>query len=149
MQNKNICWATSISGAFGGPGSESTAIAQYTAHSFFTVDYPEIYHAYRCIASVEVRHLYLLGNLVRDLGLAPKFMTYETNCYWTGKNPTYAYELKSILLADLEGERASIAHYEKLIKQIDSPDFQRLFQRIILDERNHIEILTSFLSTIK
>lgn len=145
----NTYYAALISGAFGGPGSESTAIAQYTAHNFYTLDYPEINFAYRCIASVEVTHLNLLGNLIRDLGLHPKFLTYETNCYWTGKNPVYAYKIRPILLSDLKGEHDAIAHYTKLIKQIDAPDIQRLFQRIILDEQKHIEILTSLLETIK
>lgn len=149
VQGKNTYYATLISGAFGGPGSESTAIAQYTAHNFYTYDYPEINFAYQCIASVEVTHLNLLGNLIRDLGLPPKFLTYETNCYWTGKNPVYAYKIRQILLSDIKGERDAIAHYTRLIRQIDFPDIQRLFQRIILDEQKHIEILTNILASIK
>lgn len=148
IREKNTRYATLISGAFAGPGSESTAIAQYTAHNFYTLDYPEINAAYPCITSVEVQHLTLLGGLIRDLGLHPKFLTYETNCYWTGKNPVYAYQIRPILLSDLEGEHAAIAHYTRLIKQIPVPDIQRLFQRIILDEQRHVEILTKFLASI-
>lgn len=144
----NPYYAKLLSGAFGGPGSESTAIAQYTAHNFYTLDYPEINSAYQCITAVEVTHLTLLGNLIRDLGLPPKFLTYETNCYWTGKNPVYAYKIKPILLSDLKGERDAIAHYKRLINQIPSPEIQRLLQRIILDEEKHVEILSDFLAAI-
>jgi len=80
--------------------------------------------------------------------MPPKFLTYETNCYWTGKNPAYAYKIRPILLSDIKGEHDAIAHYTRLIHQIDSPDIQRLFKRIILDEQKHIEILTKFLASM-
>ncbi len=148
IRQKNIQYATLLSGAFAGPGSEATAIAQYTAHNFFTDDYPVIAHAYRCIASVEVWHLTLLGFLVRDLGLLPKFMTYETDQYWSGSFPAYATQIKEILTIDLAGERAAIAHYTKLREQIAEPQIQALIARLILDEQNHVEILEGFINTI-
>lgn len=145
----NACYAELLSGTFGGPGSESTAIAQYTAHNFYTADYPEINFAYRCITSVEMLHLNFLGNLIRDLGKHPKFMTYETNCFWRGDYPVYAYELPSILRSDLEGEQGAVAHYKRLVSQIDCPDIQALLRRIILDEQKHIEILSGFLTALR
>ncbi|WP_073079923.1 ferritin family protein [Sporobacter termitidis] len=141
----NTYYATLISGAFAGPGSETTAITQYTAHNFFTFVQPQITEAYQCIISVELLHLNLLGNLIRDLGLPPKFLTYETHQYWNGSYPVYAYELRPILLADIEGEHAAIAHYTRLIQQIAQPQIQDLFRRIILDEQKHVEILEYFL----
>ncbi len=141
----NTYYATLISGAFAGPGSETTAITQYTAHNFFTYIQPGITEAYHCIISVELLHLNLLGNLIRMLGLPPKFLTYETNQYWNGSYPVYEYELRPILLADIEGEQAAIAHYTRLIQQISLPQIQDLFRRIILDEQKHVEILNYFL----
>ncbi len=142
----NTYYATLLSGAFAGPGSETTALTQYTAHNFFTLNYPKIVEAYRCITSVEFIHLNLLGNLIRDLGLPPKFLTYETNQYWNGSYPIYAYEIKQILAADMEGEQDAIAHYSRLIYQINFPELQALLRRIILDEQKHLEILTTFLT---
>ncbi len=145
----NARYATLLSGAFGGPGSESTAIAQYTAHNFYTEGWPEINLAYECITSVETLHLNLLGTLIRKLGLHPKFMTYETNRFWNGSYPAYAYEIKPILLADIKGERDAIAHYTRLIQQINCPEIQAVLRRIILDEEKHVEILTGFLACVK
>ena len=148
IREPNTYYASLISGAFAGPGSETTAITQYTAHNFYTFVYPEIAKAYRCITSVEYLHLNLLGSLIRDLGLPPKFLTYETNHYWNGSYTAYAFEIKQILHKDLEGEQGAVAHYTRLINQIYVPEIQMLFQRIILDEKKHIEILTSFLDQV-
>lgn len=145
----NACYAALLSGAFAGSGSESTAIAQYTAHNFYTTDYPEINFAYQCITDVEVTHLKLLGNLICKLGKHPRFMTYETNCCWNGSYPVYACEIKPILCSDIQGEKDAIAHYTRLICQIDCPDIQAVLRRIILDEQKHVEILTNFLNALK
>lgn len=144
----NARYAILLSGAFGGKGSESTAIAQYTAHNFYTADYPEINRAYQCITSVEVTHLHLLGNLIRNLGKPVKFASYETNAYWSGNYPAYAYETRSILRSDLDGEKDAVAHYTRLIRQIPGPEIQAILSRIILDEQKHIEILTGFLNAL-
>lgn len=141
----NFEYAALISDAFAGAGSEATAIGQYTAHNFYTLEHPELHFAYQCITSVEVIHLTLLGNLVLKLGQAPKLMSYVSNEYWSGEFPVYAYQLRPILLADLEAEKAAIAHYLRLIRQIDCAEMQALFRRIILDERKHVETINEFL----
>lgn len=143
---KDTACAILLSGAFAGPGSESTAIAQYTAHNFYTMGYPEIANAYRSIISVEMLHLDLLGNMIRDLGIHPRFMTYETGAYWSGNYPAYACDIKRILNSDIQGENDAAEHYKSLVRQIDHPDIQNVLQRIILDEEKHIQILTSFLT---
>ena len=144
----NFEYAALLSDAFAGAGSEATAIAQYTAHNFYTLEYPELHFAYECISAVEVTHLKLLGGLILKLGLSPKFINYENNAYWSGEFPVYAYQLRPILLADIEGERAAIAHYLLLIRKIDCPEMQALFRRIILDEQKHVETLNKFLRTL-
>jgi len=144
----NFEYAALVSDAFAGAGSEATAIGQYMAHNFYTLEHPELHFAYECITSVEVLHLTLLGNLVLKLGQAPKFMSYVSNEYWSGEFPVYAYQIRAILLADLEGEKAAIAHYLRLIRQIDCPEMQALFRRIILDERKHVETINEFLRAL-
>lgn len=141
----NFEYAALVSDAFAGAGSEATALSQYVAHNFYTLEHPELHFAYECIASVEFLHLKLLGGLVLKLGQAPKFMSYVSNEYWSGEFPVYAYQIHPILLADLEGEKAAIAHYLRLIRQINCPEMQALFRRIILDERKHVETINEFL----
>lgn len=143
----NSLYATLISGAYAGEGSETTAIAQYASHRYFTAAYPDVYEAYKYIAFVEMIHFSLLGDLIQRLGCAPLIGSYETNQYWNGSFPAYQYAPKDILEADIEGEHAAIAHYNRLISQIDDPSFQALFARIILDEEKHIEVLSRLYQT--
>lgn len=143
----NPYYAKLVSGAFAGPGSETTAIAQYACHRFFLSGYPEIYNAYLYIAAVEMMHFNFLGELVKNLGLNPALFSWETNEYWNGKNPDYQYILKQILESDIQGEKNAVAHYTRLISQIPVGELQALFARIILDEKRHIEILTGFFNT--
>lgn len=138
----NRRYATIVSGAFGGKGSEMTAITQYGIHRLFVENYPDVYRAYKYIAFVEMIHWQLLGNLIKDLGLEPRFLSYETNCYWNGSFPAYRHNLGEIIQADIEGEKAAIAHYKRMIDQINNEEIQNLFMRIILDEEKHVEILT-------
>lgn len=142
-------YASIISGAYAGRGSESTAIAQYSSHRFFTEEYPDVYNAYKYIAAVEMIHFSLLGSLIKRLGTNPALFSYETNRYWNGDYPEYRYTLNEILKADIEGERGAVAHYTRMTGQINDESIQSLFKRIILDERRHIEILESFYTKYK
>jgi bacterioferritin len=84
--------------------------------------------------------------MIRDLGIQPKFMTYETGAYWSGHYPVYAFDIKRILNSDIQGEFDAAEHYKRLAGEIEHQDIRNLLQRIILDEEKHIQILTSFLT---
>ena len=139
---RNAYYAELISGAYAGRGSEMTAITQYTFHNLYTDEYPDVFTAMKYIAIVETIHLRLLGKLIRQLGLIPKYMTYETETYWNGAYPNSSIKIAEMLAADLEGERGAVAHYRRLINQIKNESIDGLFRRIILDEEKHIEVLT-------
>jgi bacterioferritin len=145
VSRPNRHYATLVSGAYAGQGSETTAIVQYMSHRYFIENYPDIHTAYKYIAFTEVIHQNLLGRLILRLGLNPLLLSYETNEFWRGSFPDYQYSLRNILESDLVGERHAIAHYERLIRDIDDISIQSLFRRIILDEERHVEILEGFL----
>ena len=142
---RNTKYAAIISGALAGKGSESTAIAQYSTHRLYLRDYPEAYRAYKYIALVEMRHWRFLGQLVLKLGLSPKLASYETNAFWSGGYPEYEQYLEPIIKSDIRGEKGAIAHYQRMIGQIEVPQIQALFRRIIKDEELHVKILTGLL----
>ncbi len=141
VTEENKPYARLISGAYAGPGSESTAIAQYTFHNHFTEEYPDVFTALKYITVVETTHLRLLGDLIKRLGLIPIYATYETNTYWKGSYPDYNTEIGKLIAADMQGERDAIAHYNRLIRQIRDEGMRELFRRIIMDEERHIEVL--------
>lgn len=68
----NPSYAAILSDILAGRGSETTAIAQYSAHRFFTQDYPAVYTAYKYIAYTEMTHFWMLGRLILQLGVWPK-----------------------------------------------------------------------------
>jgi|AGTN01.3.fsa_nt_gi Uncharacterized conserved protein len=135
-------YAAILSGIFAGKGSETTAIAQYASHRFFTLDYPEVFTAYKYIAFVEMIHFELLGSLIKRLGLDPRLYSYEDRRWWSGEDPAYRYAIRAILDSDIEGERDAIAHYTRAIGQIPDEGIRALLRRIIMDEERHIEVLT-------
>ncbi len=137
----NPRWAALLSGAFAGKGSESTAIGQYSTHRFFTQAWPEIYTAYKYIAFTEMTHFSLLGHLILKLGTNPKLFSYQDLRWWSGEDPEYHQSIRPILESDMEGERNAIAHYTRLIGEIDDESIRTLLRRIILDERRHLEVL--------
>ncbi len=137
----NPQWAALLSGIMAGKGSETTAIAQYGTHRFFTGAWPDIYTAYQYIAFVEMTHFSLLGHLVLRLGTNPKMFSYEDMRWWSGADPEYHQAIRPILESDMEGERGAIAHYTRLIGEIPDESIRALLRRIILDEQRHLEVL--------
>lgn len=137
----NRRYAQIVSGAFGGKGSEMTAITQYGAHRLLLRERPEAYRAYQYIAYVEMIHWNLLGTLIHRLGMYPTIRSCETGCWWNGSFPAYRQKFAEIIEADIAGEKDAIAHYRRMMERIDDQAIQSLFARIILDEEKHIEIL--------
>jgi bacterioferritin len=142
VERPNFRYAAIVSGAYGGRGSEMTAITQYTVHRFFIEQYPDLAEAYRYIAITEMEHFELLGSLIKRLGRPPVVKSYETNQFWSGSFPDYQYRLGAIIQSDIQGEKDAIAHYQRIIRSVDDAGIQNLMRRIILDEEKHIEILT-------
>ena len=142
VSGPNPAYAAKLSGIFAGKGSESTAIAQYSTHRFFTQSYPAVYTAYKYIAFTEMTHFSLLGQLILQLGTWPKMFSYEDRRWWSGEDPAYHRLIRPIIQSDIEGEHGAIAHYTRVIGEIPNENIRALLRRIIMDEQRHIEVLT-------
>ncbi len=149
VTEKNCRYASIISDGYAGEGSESTAIAQYGVHRLYLKDLENSYEAYGAIIQVEMIHWRLLGDLVLQLGNAPLLRSCLSGRYWSGSFPMYRNTFAQIIQSDIEGEKAAIAHYQRMIRQIGDTQIQNLFKRIILDEERHIEILTELREAAK
>lgn len=147
---KNDCqYAATISDAYAGKGSETTAFNQYKVHRFYLKKLPEIYEAYQILASAEMIHQELLGDIVIRLGVAPKLSSRITNCYWNGGFIHYRSQLLPIFESDAQEERNAIAHYKLLIETIPNQSMQELFKRIIMDEERHLAYLESLIEEFR
>jgi len=134
--------------AYGGKCSETTAITQYVSHNFYSGDNTELRNALKYISIVEMHHLNMLGDLIRQLGVRPKFKSVKCNQYWNGSFVNYDTDVKKMIRADIKGEREAIALYKKLICQIDDEGIRKLLRRIIMDEMKHIEVLSALYKKI-
>lgn len=145
--NKTI--AKMLLNDYAGHISEFGAIAQYIFHMIaLEKEYPDVSDALRGISIVEMDHLDMLGDLIKELGTSPEFRACDhgKNVYWSAspKNVDYSITVKKALLADISAEGNAIAQYNKDISQIEDAQIISLLQRIILDEQVHIEVLAAF-----
>ena len=148
VRQANPRYAALLSGTYAGKGSETTAIAQYASHRYYTQSYPQIYTAYKYIAFTEMTHFSLLGHLILQLGTNPKIFSYEDLRWWSGADPVYHQAIRPILESDIEGEHGAIAHYTRIIGEIPDEGIRALLRRIIMDEERHIEVLTQFYAAL-
>lgn len=147
MENKRA--ACVLLKSYSGVCSEMTAVNQYMYHYLkATGCNPQIPEALRQIAEVELKHLYLLGLVICQLGVNPKLRTIGKNGagYWNARNIEYGRTVKDMLVLDIESEQDQIKQYEKAITRISNTQIQALLSRIIEDEVLHVKILGDILA---
>lgn len=135
-----------LSMAYAGTVSEMTAVTQYTyQHIILEAGYPEISDMLACISMTEMKHLVILGTIMENCGVEPRFADVSTGRerYWSGTYPNYIRDVQSLLLEDIAGEQMAIREYERLIARLRDPAITAVIRRIILDEQLHIELFSS------
>ena len=106
---------------------------------------------FRSIAMAEMMHLQKLGELIVLLGGNINFVAKYRNGgakMWTPEYLQIPENLKNMLLADIESEKAAIAQYEAHIKMIKDDCVNAVLARIIRDEEYHIMLLRTMLQTM-
>jgi bacterioferritin len=141
IEKKNNNLAKHIFSSYASCVSEDVAIHNYIYQSLI-IDNEEIKKILRGIAIVEMKHLSILGLLLKELGFKPLFLsTNDNNTEWfSGKFINYETNLNNILQDNIKSEKAAIKNYEKIISIADDKYVISIIKRIILDERLHIEI---------
>lgn len=146
IEHKNKFYASLLLNDYASANSELTAITQYV--------YAHAKEADECvskiflgIAVVEMTHLDLLADMILELGVNPKF--YD-GCldFWRGDFVPYGKTSRDRLKLAIKGEYAAIVQYEKHIQQINDCNIQCVLERIILDEKLHVNIFKQLLCEI-
>ncbi|NLY55436.1 MAG: bacterioferritin [Firmicutes bacterium] len=129
-----------------GAAAELTAITQYFNHYLVNPD-KEVARLQFCIALVEMEHLELLGELIEQLGGDPRYWR-SNKAYWDGGNVAYGVKMtpSELLRLDIEGEICAIEAYERLITEIADPGVRRVLERIVEDERVHLDLFETALA---
>ncbi len=141
---KNIRYAQLLRMDFASPQSELTATMQYVYQTWAAEPHSaELSQIFSGIGKTEMHHLHLLGKMILSLGGTPSYTYWNggRNFVWTGAAVRYQNDPVEMLRADIAAERNAIAGYERRIAAIGDPAVTDLLQRIILDEKVHIQIL--------
>lgn len=148
---RNIRYARVLLGAYSGRESELTAIHQYLYHHILAgADHPEIADALRGIAIAEMRHLDLLADVIRQLGLYPTYTFYQgtRRVRWNSGFIRYGRNLREMLDVDIAAERTAIEDYKRVLRCIPEAQIQALIERILLDEEEHLRVFTRLRQSI-
>ncbi len=151
VAQKNPQLARLLMHCYAGEVSEETAIHQYMYQSFYLKqENAELSDILSQIGEVEMRHLQMLGFLIRKLGVYPLFLdpTDNYNAFWSGKYICYETNLTEMFQANIYAEQKAIREYNALIQTIDDECVKEILKRIVLDERLHLEIFEKILASL-
>lgn len=151
VEKPNIAYANILLDDYCGLVSEATAINQYVYQHFdkFNLD-QEFSETLSKISMVEMKHLELLGETIRLLGVSPKFKfvdkTYNYLTYWSSSFVDYTDNIVDMLKNDIKIENEAIKNYKYHISIINDKYIKRMLYRIIEDEEQHIRCFNYLLN---
>lgn len=145
VEEKNPYYADLLSEDYAGIKGELTAITQYSYQHMekfsSNIEFSKIMEE---IAKAEMIHLELLGKTIKLLGKNPIYSTCESSrgdcIMWNSNFVNYSTDLKDMLKIDISSEEAAIKTYTLHKKLIDDKYIKEMLDRIIMDEKRHLEI---------
>lgn len=152
VRGKNPVYANLLSIDYCGAVSEMSAITQYINNeNRLSCQNCPVAKTLLGIAMAEMMHLQKLGELIVLLGGSINFTAKYRNGsvkMWTPEYLQIPENLRNMLQADIEAEKAAIAQYEAHIKMIKDDCVKAVLARIIRDEEYHIMLLRTMLQTM-
>ncbi len=138
-----------LSPAYADRGSELTAILQYVYHSIVFAGLNRKQYARMMveIAIAEMHHLDLLGGMLYNLGALPVF----TSCpprlfdFYSAAAVSFSCVPQKMLMDDIRGETEAIRGYEAMLCRLKNERVAAVIERILLDEKLHLETLKGML----
>lgn len=152
VEEENMNYALVLLENYSGNISEETAVHQYLyEYLMLNNEYQEFANIMMEISEVEMKHLRLLGETIKLLGVMPVFgvvkqdKSYES---WCSKNINYEVNLKEMILLNIKYEEEAIKKYNESYSLINDIYVRNLINRIIEDELIHISVFNYFLNKI-
>lgn len=150
VQERNMSYANLLSIDYCGSVSELSAITQYINNeNRLSCENCPMAKTLLGIAMAEMMHLQKLGQMIVLLGERIDFTAKFRNGrqkMWTPEYLNIPEQAKSMLVADIEAEKAAINQYQAHIKMIKDPCVNAVLARIIKDEEYHIMLLKVLLA---
>ena len=150
VQERNLAYANLLSIDYCGAVSELSAITQYINNeNRVSCENCPLAKTLLGIAMAEMMHLQKLGELIVLLGgnvdFTAKFRDGRRKM-WSPEYLNIPEQVKGMLLADIEAEKAAINQYEAHIKLIKDDCVNAVLARIIKDEEYHILLLRALMN---
>lgn len=152
VEEKNKEYGYLLLEDYAGINSEETAIHTYLYQALEHQEFKEFKEILLTISKVEMHHLLLLGEVIKLLGLDPRFETFSTEKkpkYWTSSYIFYEKDLKKILEQNIQAEKDAIEKYRLHQEEIKDIYIKELLERIIQDELLHVQIFEKLSKQIK
>lgn len=141
----NMDYANILMPAINASISEMTAITSYLyQHWNFNCKYQEIADTVSNMAKVEMMHLDMLGKTIVLLGGCPGFYNNPCN-FWSGAAVNDCLDIEEALEGNIRAEEETISNYRKAAYRIRDCHVRALLERIILDEKIHVDVFKCFL----
>jgi bacterioferritin len=134
--------------AYATPRGELNATLQYVYHSYFAAKYSDLLLS---IAIAEMKHLEIIGQALVKLGIDPQYrQTPSSNAeYFDAGLVDYSTSIRKMIAADIKGELNAIADYQKMTFLLRNDTVKTLVERIIVDEKMHLEALQGVFSSLR
>lgn len=137
---KNSAYANMLYDDMAGDLGELSAVTQYVFEHMNIEEKEEISTILLGIAIQEMKHLNLIGDLIKRLGNTPYYISSKGK-NWSSGNVNYKTgTLKETMLYNIKTEEVAIDGYNKAIRYTRNQEIRKLLNRIIMDEKNHIRI---------
>lgn len=147
----NPDYALAMLSNVGSGNSEMTAVSLYFYNSvILNPDYANFARCFHEISVVEMHHLDIYARLAFLMGVDPRLWTMENRqmVYWTPGYNQYPYQVRDVICNSIRGEEEAIRKYKKQAETIRDPNIVAILERIILDEKTHVEIFYKMLDMI-
>ncbi|AWI04299.1 ferritin-like domain-containing protein [Clostridium drakei] len=144
VEGKNIFYANLLLEDYAGMVSELTAINLYIfQHIVSEGKYGDFAELIGGIAMAEMKHLELLGDTIKLLGVKPVYAnsTCPFSKLWTAKYVNFTTVIKAMIAEAIRSEKKAINQYKGHIILIKDEFIKKLINRIIVDEELHLKLL--------
>lgn len=149
VRERNLAYANLLSIDYCGAVSELSAITQYINNeNRLSCENCSIAKTILGIAVAEMMHLQKLGELIVLLGGKIDFTARfhdGRKKMWTPEYLKIPEQIKSMLIADIEAEKAAIGQYETHMRMMKDDCVNAVLARIIKDEEYHIILLRALM----
>lgn len=143
VENKK--YANMLYDDFSGQLGEFSAISQYIYEHINSQQDENVSRILRSIAIMEMKHLDIIGDIIKRLGKDPIFVD-SKGIAWSSNNIKYNFkDVEEMIKFNIYTEEVAIQGYRKAYLYTNNRSLKKVFERIILDEKTHIRIFRDML----